>query len=354
MKELAPLIWKEKRLFVVDQRLLPHQERWIELKDEKDVYKAIKDMVIRGAPAIGIVAAFGFLLGVRNLKLSDDDKLRIRIREIGEYLRSARPTAINLSWAIERMLKRTLKWLANKRGSLITILESEATSILREDIKTNRRIGYFGNRLIPEKATILTHCNAGALAVGGYGTAIGVIRSAFESGKEITVFVDETRPYLQGARLTSYELKRLGIRHYIITDNTAGYLMNRKLVDLVITGADRIVRNGDTANKIGTYSIAVLAKENKVPFYIAAPISTFDLTKESGEEIPIEERDSEEVLNISGRRIAPRGVRALHLGFDVTPAKYIKAIITEKGIIYPPYRRNILKIRERTELNSKR
>lgn len=350
MKELRPLVWKEKRLFVIDQRLLPHQERWIELKDERDVYKAIKDMVIRGAPAIGIVAAFGFLLGAKRILSSNPQKDLEHLKEIAQYLKSARPTAVNLSWAIDRMLERYHKLLSTgeiKKKGMINELEKEASNILREDIETNRKIGYYGNRLVPNKANILTHCNAGALAVGGYGTAIGVIRAAFESGKDITVFVDETRPYLQGARLTSYELKKLGIKHYIITDNTAGFLMQKGKIDLVVTGADRIVKNGDTANKIGTYSIAVLAKENKIPFYIAAPISTFDFDKEEGSEIPIEERNEDEVLIIAGKRIAPRGARALHLGFDVTPAKYIKAIITERGIIYPPFRKNIQKLQKK-------
>ncbi len=347
MRELRPLLWREKRLFVIDQRLLPAKEKWIELKNENDVLRAIKDMLIRGAPAIGIVAAFGFLLGMKKCQYKNKRDLIHKMDKIERLLSSARPTAINLKWALNRMRMKTLSLLNTDRFNtnyLLNVLEKEALSILKEDVDINRKIGKNGSTLVPEKAAILTHCNAGALAVGGYGTAIGVIRAAFEQGKDITVFVDETRPYLQGARLTSYELKRLGIKHYIITDNTAGFLMQIKKVDLVITGADRVVINGDTANKIGTYTLAVLAKENKIPFYIAAPISTFDINLENGNEIPIEERSSEEVLNIMGNRIAPSGVKALHFGFDVTPSKYISAIITEYGIIYPPFRKSIKRL----------
>ncbi len=347
MKELTPLVWKNRRLYIIDQRLLPHKTKWVKLRDHNDVYRAIRDMLIRGAPAIGIVAAFGFCLGFRSVKTEDREVLKERITEIADLLGSARPTAVNLRWAVNRMLGLTAKLLPDKKKSIKEIehiLEKEALNILREDIETNRKIGRYGSRLIPKGASILTHCNAGALAVGGYGTAIGVIRRAFEEKKDITVFVDETRPYLQGARLTSYELKSLGIRHFVITDNTAGFLMKLRKIDLVITGADRIVRNGDTANKIGTYSLAVLAKENRIPFYIAAPLSTFDISLETGYEIPVEERSGDEVLNIMGRSIAPKGVTALHFGFDVTPAGYISAIITERGIVYPPYRKNIKKL----------
>ncbi len=347
MKELTPLIWRENRLFVIDQRLLPHREKWLELKTDRDVYNAIKSMVIRGAPAIGIVAAFGFVLKMKNIKSRRVADLKVELYNSANMLKSARPTAVNLRWAIERIFNKANSLLNKRcctREDLYKRLEKEALKILEEDIKINRQIGKNGNRVVPRKATILTHCNAGALAVGGYGTAIGVIRAAFEYGKDITVFVDETRPYLQGARLTTYELKRLGIKHYLITDNMAGYFINKGDIDLIVTGADRIAQNGDTANKIGTYTLAVLAKENNVPFYIAAPSSTFDMRIEDGSKIPIEERDENEVLNISGRGIAAEGVRARHIGFDVTPAKYITSIITEKGIIRPPYKPNIKKI----------
>jgi len=346
MKELCPLIWKGGRLFVIDQRVLPHKEVWLELKSDRDVYRAIRDMVIRGAPAIGIVAAFGILLKARTMGNRNIKGFMKGIVESVGYLRKARPTAVNLEWALMRMKKKAEE--AVSRGEdlkgVIEALEREAIEILREDIEINRRIGFYGNEVVPVKARILTHCNAGALAVGGYGTAIGVIRAAFETGKDITVFVDETRPYLQGARLTAYELKRLGIRHYIITDNAAGYLMQKGEVDLVVTGADRIALNGDTANKIGTYSLAVLAKENNVPFYIAAPLSTFDITKKSGSEIPIEERGEREVLYINGKPIAPKGSKARHIAFDVTPSRYITGIITPEGILRPPYYKSIKKL----------
>lgn len=347
MRGLSPIIWKKGRLFVVDQRLLPLKEKWIELRNVKDVYNAIKNMVIRGAPAIGIVAAFGFYLAIRSIKSKERSIIEREAERTASYLGSARPTAVNLEWALKRMLILTRSLLSDNSKTLEEVrllIEAEAVKILNEDIEVNKTIGKYGSKLIPRRANILTHCNAGALAVGGYGTAIGVIRRAFEEGKDITVFVDETRPYLQGARLTSYELKKLGIRHFVITDNTAGFLMKLGKIDLVITGADRIVKNGDTANKIGTYSLSVLAKENNVPFYIAAPLSTFDINLERGDEIPIEERSSDEVLNIMGKRIAPKGVKALHLGFDVTPSRFITAIITERGIITPPYKKNIKKL----------
>jgi len=347
MKEVKPLIWKSGRLYVIDQRMLPHTEKWIELETEKSVFVAIRDMIIRGAPAIGIVAAFGIVLRARALTQKNRERMMREINEAVEYLKSARPTAVNLEWALMRMKSKAEEILIRKDISLrdaARSLEEEALKILNEDIEINRKIGYYGNRVVPRKAKILTHCNAGALAVGGYGTAIGVIRAAFEAGKDITVFVDETRPYLQGARLTTYELKRLGIRHYLITDNTAGYLMQRGEVDIVVTGADRITSNGDTANKIGTYSLSVLAKENNIPFYIAAPLSTFDITKRDGKDIPIEERGEKEVLYINGKSIAPKGTRARHIAFDVTPARYISGIITQKGILRPPYQKSIRKL----------
>lgn len=346
MKEIAPLKWRGERLYIIDQRLLPHRERWIEMKSDRDVYNAIKDMVIRGAPAIGIAAAFGFVLKIKNIRSRETTAIKRELYNSAMLLKSARPTAVNLRWAVDRIYNKTTKTLNNNSYSielLYRISKAEALNILREDIRANRMIGNYGNRLVPRKASILTHCNAGALAVGGYGTAIGVIRSAFEAGKDITVFVDETRPYLQGARLTTFELKRLGIRHFLITDSMAGYFIHKGDIDLVITGADRIAKNGDTANKIGTYSLAVLAKENDVPFYIAAPSSTFDLSIESGDKIPIEERDEREVLEISNKPITAKGIRARHIGFDVTPGRYIRAIITEKGIIEPPFIENISK-----------
>ncbi len=320
-------IWQPGRLKVLNQLKLPQREEWLTLTDYGEVAKAIKDMVVRGAPAIGCVAAYGFVLGV---KYQNKDP-----KEVYGTLKNTRPTAVNLFWSLDRMMR------ALKEGK---DLEEEARSIEREDYETNLKIGEYGNRLVPKKARILTHCNTGALATAGWGTALVVIRSAFKAGKDIFVWVDETRPYLQGARLTAWELLKEGIPHKIITDNTAGFLMAKGMVDLIVVGADRITLRGDVANKIGTYSLAVLAKEHKIPFYVAAPLSTFDPKLERGEEIPIEERSPEEVKNCFGCQIAPDGSDALHLGFDITPAELIDAIITERGIIERPNREKIEKL----------
>ncbi len=319
METVKAFVWESGKLRLLNQLKLPLKEEWLELTDYRQVAAAIKDMVVRGAPAIGCVAAYGFVLGV---KYNGENPQRVF-----ETLKNTRPTAINLFWALERMLK------ALKGGKDI---EKETRSIEREDFETNLKIGQNGAKLIPKGARILTHCNTGALATAGWGTALGVIRSAYREGKDILVWVDETRPYLQGARLTAWELVKEKIPHRIITDNTAAFLMKRGLVDLVIVGADRITLRGDVANKIGTYNLAVLAKEHKIPFYVAAPISTFDPKLLSGEEIPIEERSPGEVKNCFGCQIAPAESDALHLGFDVTPAELIDAIITERGIIEKP------------------
>ncbi len=325
--EVKAFIWEPGRLRVLNQLKLPQKEEWLTLTDYGEVAKAIKDMVVRGAPAIGCVAAYGFVLGVKYQKKDP--------KEVYETLKNTRPTAVNLFWSLDRMMR------ALKEGKDI---EEEARSIEREDYETNLKIGEYGNRLVPKKARILTHCNTGALATAGWGTALGVIRSAFKAGKDIFVWVDETRPYLQGARLTAWELLKEGVPHKIITDNTAGFLMAKGMVDLIVVGADRITLRGDIANKIGTYSLAVLAKEHKIPFYVAAPLSTFDPNLERGEEIPIEERSPEEVKNCFGCQITPDGSDALHLGFDITPAELIDAIITERGIIERPDREKIEKL----------
>ncbi len=325
--EVKAFYWQPGELKILNQLKLPREEEWITAKDYLSVAKAIKDMVVRGAPAIGCVAAYGFVLGV---KYNKEDP-----QKVYETLKNTRPTAVNLFWALDRMIK------ALREGKDI---EAEAIAIEREDYETNLKIGEYGERLIPEGAKILTHCNTGALATAGWGTALGVIRSARKKGKNVFVWVDETRPYLQGARLTAWELLKERIPHKIITDNTAGFLMRRGEVDAVIVGADRITLRGDTANKIGTYSLAVLAKEHKIPFYVAAPISTFDPKLTSGEEIPIEERSPEEVKNCFGCQVAPEGSDALHLGFDVTPAELIDAIITERGIVEKPNEEKIRKL----------
>jgi len=288
--EVKAFYWQPGELKILNQLKLPREEEWITARDYLSVAKAIKDMVVRGAPAIGCVAAYGFVLGV---KYNKEDP-----QKVYETLKNTRPTAVNLFWALDRMKK------ALREGKDV---EAEAIAIEREDYETNLKIGDYGEKLIPEGAKILTHCNTGALATAGWGTALGVIRSARKKGKNIFVWVDETRPYLQGARLTAWELLKERIPHKIITDNTAGFLMRRGEVDAVIVGADRITLRGDTANKIGTYSLAVLAKEHKIPFYVAAPISTFDPKLTSGEEIPIEERSPEEVKNCFGCQVAPEG-----------------------------------------------
>lgn len=323
---MTPLRWTGDSLQLLDQRLLPTEEKWIDCRDESAVASAIKDMVIRGAPAIGVAAAFGMALAARR----NHD-----VEEAAAKLRGTRPTAVNLAWAIERMLD------AHDRGD---DLVREAEKILEEDVESNKRIGRYGAELLGQRTTLLTHCNAGALATGGYGTALGVVRAAVESGKSIDVFADETRPYLQGARLTAWELQQEGIDVTLITDNMAGHFFQQDRFDAVVVGADRIAANGDTANKIGTYTVAVLAQAHGVPFYIAAPVSTIDIRCASGDEIPIEERSATEVVETFGKRIAPAGVNVRHPAFDVTPARLITAIITDRGVLWPPLHESIARI----------
>ena len=325
--EVKAFRWLPGELKVLNQLKLPHKEHWLSFKRHKEVAWAIRDMVVRGAPAIGCVAAYGFVLGV---KYEGEDP-----QEVYETLKNTRPTAVNLFWALDRMMK------ALREGRDI---EEEAKAIEAEDYQINRRIGELGASLIPEGAKVLTHCNTGALATAGWGTALGIIRSAHYGGKGIFVWVDETRPYLQGARLTAWELVKEDIPHKLITDNTAGFLMQRGEVDAIIVGADRITLRGDVANKIGTYSLAVLARHHGIPFYVAAPISTFDPKLVRGDEIPIEERSAEEVKNCFGCKIAPEESDALHLGFDVTPAELITAIITERGVVENPNEEKIRKL----------
>jgi len=332
--------WKNGRVRMIDQRLLPGEEIYREYSDHEEVAKAIEDMVIRGAPAIGVAAAMGIALGMQSVRSSPDQ----HFAKICERMSKTRPTAVNLFWAIERM-KRVYAELQGLpleeiQGQLIL----EAQKVLVEDIEANRKMGNFGNELIPEQASILTHCNAGALATGGYGTALGVIRAAVEHGKKVQVFADETRPFLQGARLTAWELHQDKIPVTLITDSMAGYFMRQKNVDLVIVGADRIAGNGDVANKIGTYSVAVLANANKIPFYVAAPLSTVDLSLTSGNQIPIEERTAKEVVEIHGKRTAPDGIEVRHPAFDVTPNELVTAIITDKGIARAPYTESLRKL----------
>jgi methylthioribose-1-phosphate isomerase len=303
-------------LFLLDQRLLPREETWVECASAGDVAEAIRTMVVRGAPAIGVSAAFGMAMAARR---GDDLELA------ADMLKRSRPTAVNLAWAVDRMTEH--------RGDAV----EEAQRILDEDVAGNMRMGRYGAELLGAQSTILTHCNAGALATGGYGTALGVIRAAVESGRNVAVFADETRPYLQGARLTAWELQRDGIDVTLITDNMSGHFFQQGKFDAVIVGADRIAANGDAANKIGTYTLAVLAHAHGVPFYVAAPVSTIDAACPSGAEIPIEERSALEVTEINGTRVAPEGVAVRHPAFDVTPARLITAIITERGVLRAPY-----------------
>ncbi len=315
--EVKAFFWEGDHLLLLDQRKLPYQEVWLELRDHYQVAQAIRDMAVRGAPAIGCVAAYGFLLGIRQGEEPE---------AVYKVLKNTRPTAYNLFWALERM-KRALREGKD--------LEEEAKNIEREDYSANRRMGELGNTLIPEGAKILTHCNTGALATAGWGTALGVVRSAHRAGKRVSVWVNETRPFLQGSRLTAWELLKEGIPHKVINDSASGFLIKKGMVDLIIVGADRITAEGDVANKIGTYTLSVLAKEHGIPFYVVAPSSTFDLSMRSGDDIPIEERDPEELKRCAQTYIAPKDSQALHLAFDVTPAQNVTAIVTEKGIIKP-------------------
>jgi methylthioribose-1-phosphate isomerase len=310
-------------LRMLDQTKLPNEERWVEASTYQEAASAIKGMVVRGAPLIGVVAAFGLAMAA---KQSMDELPRA-----AEALRATRPTAVNLTWAIDRMLRFAEQYPD------ADAMADEAIRIADEDAEMSRQLGQHGGKLLPSSGGVLTHCNAGALAMVDYGSALGVIRAAWESGKQINVLVDETRPFLQGARLTAWELQRLDIPMTLITDSMAGHFMSRGKVQAVVTGADRVAANGDTANKIGTYSLAILAREHGIPFYIAAPVSTVDLDCPDGEHIPIEERSAEEVTHFAGVRIAPEGVQAAHPAFDVTPARYITAIVTNAGVAYPPF-----------------
>jgi methylthioribose-1-phosphate isomerase len=333
-----PIEWTSRGVVMLDQRLLPAEEVSHTYTNYREVAKAIREMVIRGAPAIGVAAAMGVALGVQHSSAKSIDALRTEFAEICDTLAKTRPTAVDLFWAIERM-KQHFADLASKNSDLAAIREgmvAEAKQIHLEKKATDEAIGRFGAELMPVDGQVMTQCNAGALATGGIGTALGVIRVAIEQGKKLHVLVPETRPYLQGARLTAWELHRGGIPLTLITDNMVGHFLKTGKVGAIVTGADRIASNGDTANKIGTYQIAVLARENNVPFYIAAPISTFDLSIPDGDHIPIEERSAAEVTHLQGVRIAP-DVHAAHPAFDVTPARYIAAIFTERGVARSPY-----------------
>jgi methylthioribose-1-phosphate isomerase len=336
---LPTIAWQDDTIVMIDQRKLPSAEIYVQCKSATDVAKAIKTMVIRGAPAIGVAAAMGIALGMERSKHTGTRQFTTEFQKTCDLMSSTRPTAVNLFWAIERM-KRSFSdgALAGESvDQLKTRLKLEAARIHDEDVASCRAIGAHGATLVPAEARVLTHCNAGALATAGYGTALGVIRGAIEAGKRVTVLADETRPFLQGSRLTAWELLKDGIDTTVITDNMAGALMFKEQIDLVVVGADRIAANGDTANKIGTYTVAVLAKENGIPFYVAAPWSTIDLATPDGNHIPIEERHRKEVTHVGGNRIAPEGAGIRNPAFDVTPHRYVTAIITERGIFHPPF-----------------
>lgn len=338
---LHPVYFKDGRLYLIEQRLLPGEERHVAYDDAPAVAQAIKDMVVRGAPAIGIAAAFGMALAARQARAQGRSgaQRKAALDAAAATLKAARPTAVNLAWAVDRMERALAPHI--EEDDLADAALAEAQAIFEEDVAACRAMGRLGAELIPDGATVLTHCNAGALATGGYGTALGLIRAAVEAGKRIKVVADETRPYLQGARLTAWELHRDGIDVTLISDNMAGHLMARGEIACAVVGADRIARNGDVANKIGTYTVAILCREHGLPFFVAAPLSTIDLSLPDGSRIPIEERSSEEVTAIGGKAIAPAGVRARHPAFDVTPARLVGAIVTEKGIARAPYEQSL-------------
>ena len=330
--------WKNDRVIMLDQRLLPHREIYRVCRDSNDVAAAIRQMVIRGAPAIGVAAAMGVALGaLKSPPKSFDRSFERNLAALGK----TRPTAVNLFWALQRMRQ---VYLANRSQGIDTVkgaLKEEAQKIYKEDIAANRQLGKYGVSLLRNAKKIMTHCNAGALATAGYGTALGVLRALKESGKEFEVFVNETRPFLQGARLTAWELKKEKIPATLITDNMAGYLMQSGKVDAVVVGCDRVAANGDVANKIGTYTLAVLARRHAIPFYVAGPTSSIDVDCASGKDIPIELRDPKEVSHIFGKALAPKGTHVFNPAFDVTSHDLVSAIITEKGVLHPPYQQNI-------------
>lgn len=345
MKEIKTIEFKDDILYLIDQRKLPITYEIFQCETYKEVDFAIKDMVVRGAPAIGATAAYGVVLAAKEFLNNSKDEFFKNMEGALDLLNKSRPTAVNLMWAIRRMRNLIEE---NKELSVNDIYEKiriEADNIFNEDIQTNKQMGKHGNEVIPEKATILTHCNTGALATAGFGTALGVVREAFYTGKDIFVYADETRPRLQGGRLTAWELRQEEIPSKLIADNVAATLIRDGKIDVILVGADRIALNGDTANKIGTFMLSVVAKAYNVPFYIVAPTTTIDFDIETGEEIEIEERSSEEVTHIESVRIAPEGMDVFNPAFDVTPSENITGIITEKGIVRPPYRENILKLK---------
>ena len=346
---IIPVKWSDEGVEMLDQRLLPTEEKWLTLKTYAEVAHAIKDMVVRGAPAIGVSAAYGIALGMKNFVGTNMADFADELDYVGETLGKTRPTAVNLFWAIDRMKRTFLK--AKDAGKSISeikqILIEDSKAIHEEDIESQRLISKFGGELLENNSTVLTHCNAGALATGGvWGTALGVIRGAVADGKKISVIADETRPYMQGARLTAWELLQDDIPVTLIADNMSGHVMKKGRVQAVVVGSDRIAANGDVANKIGTYMVAVLARQHNIPFYVAAPLSTVDLNCPTGEEIPIEERDVREITHVKDIQLAPDGIDVSNYAFDVTPNEFVTAIITEKGVARAPYTESLQKMFE--------
>jgi methylthioribose-1-phosphate isomerase len=340
---MPPIRWDGDAVAILDQRILPRQEKFLRCTTPRQVIDAIKSMAIRGAPAVGVAGAFALALAARSIKTTDPKEFRRKFSRACDLVREARPTGANLGWAVQRLYSIVVENPGVSLAELKDLILREANAILNEDIITNRQIGKWGREVVPKGARILTYCNAGALATADYGTAVGVIRAAFEADPSISVFSCETRPFLQGARLTVFELMRAGIPVTLVTDNAVGSLMSQGSIDMAVVGADRIAANGDTANKIGTYMVAVLAKTHDVPFYVAAPRSTIDPRLPDGNGIPIEQRDPSEVTCLFGRPIAPEGAKALNPAFDVTPNKYISGIITEVGVLRKPFAKSIRK-----------
>jgi methylthioribose-1-phosphate isomerase len=344
MSAYKTIEWKDGAVRMLDQRLIPQESVYLDFYQYEEVANAIREMVIRGAPAIGAAAAYGLALAASTSNAGDIEALRSELARAAEVLNASRPTAANLKWAIERVLSRLEAAAPGSVQAVKDLVLDEAQQIAREDIQSNRQIGANALELIPAQANIIHHCNTGALATVDYGTALGVIRCAHENGRQVHVFVDETRPRLQGARLTTWELEQLGIPYTLIVDGASGYFMRKGQVDLCVVGCDRIAANGDTANKIGTYNLALAANAHHIPFYVVGPTSTVDISLLSGEEIEIEQRSQEEITIINDSPITPAGARAANPAFDITPAKYITAIITERGVAYPPYTESLVKL----------
>ncbi len=341
---IRPIRFVNGKCQMLDQRLLPAEEVWLEYSDYQAVAEAIRSMVVRGAPAIGVAAAIGAWFGARDIETESSQEFFAAFEKVCELLAATRPTAVNLFWALERMKSFARANLDRTVLELKIGLEYEALAITQEDEQLCKKLGRQGAGLIPDNARVLTHCNAGALATGGYGTALGVIRAAVEAGKKVAVIADETRPFLQGSRLTAWELQKDNIPVTLICDNMAGYLMNKGEIDCVIVGADRIAANGDVANKIGTYTVAVLAREHQIPFYVAAPISTIDLSLADGSQIPIEERDTREISHLKDVQLAPDGIAIRNPAFDVTPNRLVTAIITERGVAEGDYLKRLAEL----------